>query len=90
MSDIELNPTGEMLLDCMDKLERTQAKNTALVEAASSLRAAAFMVIRAVEADNKLGNRPDYVTNIDMNMDYLKKAHRWVDEALAAEQETYK
>ena len=33
MSDIELNPTGEMLLDCMDKLERIQAKHAALVEA---------------------------------------------------------
>ena len=33
MSDIELNPTGEMLLDCMDKLERIQAKHAGLVEA---------------------------------------------------------
>ena len=37
MNDIELNPTGEMLLDCMDKLERIQAKHTALVEAVKVL-----------------------------------------------------
>ena len=37
MSDIELNPTGEMLLDCMDKLERIQTKHTALVEAVEEL-----------------------------------------------------